>query len=124
MVFVNVPYRREQRSGDGSSTLKFREILAVANTLIGLREAGVHTESIGVIIFYAAAVDAANDLLPKLVGIDEEADEENEEEGEWLEYVEIATVDSYEGREKDYVIHMCPRSNNVRELGFFRDPHR
>jgi regulator of nonsense transcripts 1 len=142
MVFVNVPYGREQRSGNGNSFLNIGEILAVANILIRLREAGVPAKSIGVITFYAAAVDAANELLPKLVGIDEESEEEDgtedsyeeDDEGqdreedetkeEWLENVEIGTVDSYEGREKDYIIVMCVRSNDVHELGFLRDTGR
>jgi regulator of nonsense transcripts 1 len=114
MVFVNVPYGREQRSVDGNSVLNFGEILAVADILTRLREAGVPPKSIGVITFYSAAVDAANELLPRLPGINEE----------WLEKVEIGTVDSYEGREKDYVILMCVRSNDVRELGFLRDTGR
>jgi regulator of nonsense transcripts 1 len=118
MVFVNVPYGREQNSGDGNSYLNIGETLSVANILIGLREAGVPAESIGVITFYAAAVDAANELLPKLVWTDEEDEEE------WLENVEIGTVDSYEGREKDYVILMCVRSNDAQKLGFLCDTGR
>jgi regulator of nonsense transcripts 1 len=114
MVFVNVSYGHEQKAADGGSTLNIGEILAVSDILICLRGRNVRAKSVGLITFYAAAVDAANDLLPRLPRID----------GDWLDGVEIGTVDAYEGREKDLIILMCVRSNSVQELGFLRDRGR
>jgi regulator of nonsense transcripts 1 len=114
LVFVNVAGGREQKSSDGSSTLNLAEIVAVGNVLASLYGAGVPPESIGVVSFYAAAVDAAVDLLPKL-GI---------ADPDFLEPVEIQTVDAYEGREKDYIILMCVRANTVHQIGFLNNTGR
>ena len=38
--------------------------------------------------------------------------------------VEIASVDSFQGREKDYIVLSCVRSNDDRRIGFLSDPRR
>ena len=41
-----------------------------------------------------------------------------------LSRIRINTVDSYQGREKDYIIFSCVRSNNHGNIGFLRDERR
>lgn len=38
--------------------------------------------------------------------------------------VEVASVDEFQGREKDYIVFSCVRSNSNQEIGFLRDYRR
>jgi regulator of nonsense transcripts 1 len=114
LVFINVADGGEQKSGTGQSVLNLAEVLVIQDVLVTLQAAGVEAASIGIITFYAAAVDAAIELLPQLPGVVQR----------FIKKVEIQTVDAYEGREKDFIILMCVRSNNNHRLGFLRDSGR
>jgi regulator of nonsense transcripts 1 len=38
--------------------------------------------------------------------------------------IEVASVDSFQGREKDYILLTCVRSNDASGIGFLNDPRR
>lgn len=40
------------------------------------------------------------------------------------EYIEINTVDAYQGREKDIIIFSCVRASKERSIGFLADYRR
>jgi regulator of nonsense transcripts 1 len=114
LVLINVSFGSEQKSSDGRSTLNLFETLVVGDVLCSLRRAGVESSNITVITFYLAALEAAQILIPRLPNLDEE----------WVGEVEFQTVDAYAGKEQDYVILMCVRSNQTRSLGFLADTGR
>lgn len=84
------------------------EILAVKKHLDLLITAGVSPHEIGVISPYAAQVSR---LRKALAAAD-------------LEAVEAATIDAFQGREKEAVIISLVRSNDDRAVGFLSDKRR
>lgn len=81
------------------------EVALVAAAAARLRSDGLPAEAIGVVTPYAAQV-ARLRARPELAGI------------------EVATVNAFQGRERDVILASLVRSNEAGELGFVADPRR
>jgi regulator of nonsense transcripts 1 len=114
LVFINVSFGCEQKSSNGNGILNLSEALMVSDILSNLYDAGVESTDITVITFYVDALEVAEDLIPRLPNIDDD----------WIQNIEFQTVDAYVGKEQDYVILMCVRSNQTGQLGFLEDRGR
>lgn len=83
------------------------EAILVRNYAFSLIENGVLPDTIGIIAPYSAQIS----LISKLVH-------------EKFEQIEVATVDGFQGREKDVIILSLVRSNEKGEVGFLGEERR
>jgi regulator of nonsense transcripts 1 len=104
----------EEISSSGTSYLNRTEANAVEKIVTHLLKHGIGPWQIGVITPYegqrAHVVSLMNrngTLAQNLYG-----------------EVEVASVDAFQGREKDYIILSCVRSNEHQGIGFLSDPRR
>jgi superfamily I DNA and/or RNA helicase len=95
-------------SGESKSKFNLHEAQIVLNYLKKLVEQlNIKEECIGVITPYAAQVQTLRDLiLPK------------------HPFIEISTVDGFQGREKEIIIISTVRSNTNGEVGFLSESRR
>ena len=103
-------YHVEGREGVGSmgtSFINMQEAVSVVELIKILRKQGVREEKIGVITSYAG-----QKLLLQNLTIQAKLE------------VEVATVNTFQGREKDYIIYSCVRSNPSNVIGFLNNPRR
>ncbi|OAF66350.1 hypothetical protein A3Q56_05905 [Intoshia linei] len=105
---------QEEISASGTSYLNRTEAANVAKISTLLMEAGVTPNQIGIITPYEGQrsylvqhVQFGGTLNPKL-----------------YQDMEIASVDAFQGREKDYIILSCVRSNENQGIGFLNNPRR
>ncbi|KNC52601.1 DNA-binding protein SMUBP-2 [Thecamonas trahens ATCC 50062] len=105
---------REELSASGSSYLNTTEAQAVEEIVTSLFRTGVSPGQVGVITAYAGQrayllsyLQRNGELRPELY-----AD------------VEVASVDEFQGREKDYIVLSCVRSNQYQGIGFLSNPRR
>ena len=104
----------EELSASGTSYLNRGEAAGVESVVTHLLRAGCAPETLGVVTpyegqraFVAAHMARAGPLRAELY-----AD------------VQVASVDSFQGREKDFIVLSCVRSNESAGIGFLADPRR
>jgi regulator of nonsense transcripts 1 len=113
MFFFNSP-GEEEPSDSGTSFINRYEAFLVSQIITKLCRAQVNPRHIGVITpyagqrFYLKQFLAAAGELPL----------------EFYPHIEIASVDSFQGGERDYIILSCVRANRHSAIGFLKDPRR
>lgn len=109
-------YGREEISPSGYSYLNRVEAMNVERVVSKLFKDGVSPEQIGIITpyegqrAYIVLYMAMNSSIPELK--------------EKYVQLEIASVDAFQGREKDFIILSCVRANDQQQVGFLSDPRR
>lgn len=107
-------YGREEISGNGTSYLNRIEAMNCEKIITRLFKDGVKPEQIGVITpyegqrAYVVQYMQMNGSMDKSLYVN----------------VEVASVDAFQGREKDYIILSCVRANERNTIGFLSDPRR
>jgi ATP-dependent RNA/DNA helicase IGHMBP2 len=92
---------------EGDSRFNLEEAQLVVKHVENLLSAGVKEASIAVITPYSAQVHTLKNLM-----------------SEKHEFIEIGTVDGFQGREKDCIVISMVRSNKNGEVGFLSDERR
>lgn len=104
----------EEISPSGTSFLNRSEAAAIEKIVTFFLKAGLSPAQIGVITPYEGQrAYACNHML--IAGSLRAA---------LYEEIEVASVDSFQGREKDVIILSCVRSNEHQGIGFLSDPRR
>lgn len=104
----------EEISASGTSYLNRTEASNVEKIVTRFFKAGVQPSSIGIITPY----EGQRSYVVSSMQATGSFKKENYKE------VEVASVDAFQGREKDFIILSCVRSNDHQGIGFLSDPRR
>lgn len=105
---------QEEISPSGTSYLNRTEASSVEKLVTALLKAGVAPEQIGVITPYEGQRNFVINHMQFHGSMVKDA----------YRAIEVASVDAFQGREKDYIIVTCVRSNNRLGIGFLSDSRR
>lgn len=116
LTFVNVPFSRGPET-KGASKSRVAEAEAIARDAKYILDVNNGNETrIGIITFYAAQVKRLETHLKMILNDDE------------YSRIEVGTVDAFQGKEFDYVMLSCVRSNLAKDgahvVGFLEKPNR
>lgn len=113
-MFFYIAAGQEEISSSGTSYLNRTETANVEKIATRFLKSGVKPEQIGIITPYEGQrayivqyMQYSGSLNKKL----------------YME-IEVASVDAFQGREKDFIILSCVRSNEHQGIGFLNDPRR
>mmetsp|Transcript_13940 Transcript_13940/g.28550 ORF Transcript_13940/g.28550 Transcript_13940/m.28550 type:complete len:978 (-) Transcript_13940:1621-4554(-) len=104
----------EEISASGTSYLNRVEASSVEKAVSHLLRSGVAPSRIGVITPYEGQRAYVVSHFMRAGGLPQELYRD----------IEVASVDAFQGREKDYIILSCVRSNDHQGIGFLADPRR
>ncbi|XP_065837175.1 regulator of nonsense transcripts 1-like [Oscarella lobularis] len=105
---------QEEISSSGTSYLNRTEAAYVEKSVTRLLKSGVHPYNIGVITPYEG----------QRAYIIQYMQYNGQLNAKLYQELEVASVDAFQGREKDYIILSCVRSNEHQGIGFLNDPRR
>jgi regulator of nonsense transcripts 1 len=104
----------EEISASGTSYLNRTEASNVEKVVSRFFKAGVKPADIGVITPYEGQRSYIVSTMQHTGTFKKESYKE----------VEVASVDAFQGREKDFIVLSCVRSNDSQGIGFLSDPRR
>ncbi|KAI9886964.1 MAG: hypothetical protein M1823_001256 [Watsoniomyces obsoletus] len=104
----------EEISASGTSYLNRTEASNVERIVTRFFKAGVQPADIGVITPYEGQRSFVVSSMQQSGSFTKERYKE----------IEVASVDAFQGREKDFIVLSCVRSNDHQGIGFLSDPRR
>ncbi|KAJ8433105.1 hypothetical protein Cgig2_020601 [Carnegiea gigantea] len=113
-MFFYVQMGQEEISSSGTSYLNRTEAANVEKIVTTFLRSGVVPSQIGVITPYEGQRAYIVNYMSRNGALRQQLYKE----------IEVASVDSFQGREKDYIILSCVRSNEHQGIGFLNDPRR
>ncbi len=113
-MFFLINNGNEEIGGSGTSYLNRTEAASVEKIVTLMLKAGVVPDQIGVVTPYEGQRSYVVSHMQK----------NGPMRSDLYKEIEVASVDSFQGREKDYIIVSCVRSNTQQGIGFLRDPRR
>jgi len=113
-MFFHQNLGTEEISSSGTSFLNRTEASNVEKMVTKFFKSGVLPSQIGVITPYEGQRSYVATYMQLHGSLKKELYKE----------VEVASVDAFQGREKDYIILSCVRSNDHQGIGFLNDPRR
>jgi len=113
MMFYNC-LGQEEISSSGTSYLNRNEASVCERIVTEFLRLGTTSDQIGVITPYEGQRAYVVNLMQINGSLNTQVYKE----------IEVASVDSFQGREKDYIILSCVRSNEHQGIGFLNDPRR
>ncbi|KAI3653773.1 hypothetical protein MP228_001720 [Amoeboaphelidium protococcarum] len=112
MFHVNIG--QEETASTGTSFLNRTEAANVEKIVTKFLRCGVKPHQIGVITPYEGQRGFVVQYMKMSGNMPRDL----------YEQIEVASVDAFQGREKDYIILTCVRSNSHQGIGFLNDPRR
>uniref|UniRef100_A0A6M2DNA6 DNA helicase n=1 Tax=Xenopsylla cheopis TaxID=163159 RepID=A0A6M2DNA6_XENCH len=113
-MFFLVTQGQEEIAGSGTSYLNRTEAANVEKITTRFLKSGVKPEQIGVITPYEGQRAYLVQYMQYQGSLHSKLYQE----------IEVASVDAFQGREKDIIIMSCVRSNEHQGIGFLNDPRR
>jgi regulator of nonsense transcripts 1 len=104
----------EEISASGTSYLNRTEASYVEKVVTHLLRMGVTPAQIGVITPYDGQKKYVTEYMRRAGALSSVL----------YESIEVASVDAFQGREKDYILVSCVRSSETQGIGFLSDPRR
>lgn len=104
----------EEISASGTSYLNRTEASYVEKVVTHLLRMGVKPAQIGVVTPYDGQRKYVYETLRRSGSL----------ASTLYEAIEVASVDAFQGREKDYILVSCVRSSETQGIGFLSDPRR
>ncbi|OIW10868.1 hypothetical protein TanjilG_27814 [Lupinus angustifolius] len=111
---IRLQMGQEEISASGTSYLNRTEAANVEKIVTTFLKSGVVPSQIGVITPYEGQRAYIVNHMSRNGSLRQQLYKE----------IEVASVDSFQGREKDYIILSCVRSNEHQGIGFLNDPRR
>jgi regulator of nonsense transcripts 1 len=113
-LFFYVTQGQEEISGSGTSYLNRTEASNVEKITTRFLKAGMRPDQIGIITPYEGQRAYLVQYMQNQGSLNTKL---------YME-IEVASVDAFQGREKDIIILSCVRSNEAQGIGFLSDPRR